>query len=94
MQDRGHQIDGREPGTRAASALNRVWIAWKRIGQFIGDFIARVVLSLFYFTLFVPFGVGVRLFGDPLDMKAKANRSMWLERTARDLLLEDARRQF
>lgn len=27
---------------------------------------ARVVLSLFYFTLFVPFGVGVRLFDDPL----------------------------
>jgi 4-amino-4-deoxy-L-arabinose transferase-like glycosyltransferase len=65
----------------------------KRIGHFIGDCIARVVLSLFYFTLFVPYGVGARLFGDPLDMKAKAKSSWWLERTTRDLGLDDARKQ-
>jgi hypothetical protein len=59
----------------------------------IGDCIARVVLSLFYFTLLVPYGVGARLFGDPLDMKAKAKSSWWLERTTRDLALDDARRQ-
>jgi len=74
--------------------LRAIWATWKRIGQFIGDFIARVVLSLFYFTLFVPFGVGVRLFGDPLDMKVKTNPSWWLERATRDLALDDARRQF
>ena len=67
---------------------------WKRIGQFIGDFIARVVLSLFYFTLFVPFAVGVRLFGDPLGVKAKGNSPRWLERATRDLALDDALRQF
>ena len=75
-------------------ALRIIWATWKRIGQFIGDFIARVVLSLFYFTLFVPFAVGVRLFGDPLDVKAKANPSWWLERATRDSALDDARRQF
>jgi hypothetical protein len=74
--------------------LRAIWTTWKRIGQFIGDFIARVVLSLFYFTLFVPFGVGVRLFGDPLDVKAKASSSWWLERATRDLVIDDARRQF
>jgi hypothetical protein len=74
--------------------LRIIWATWKRIGQFFGDFIARVVLSLFYFTLFVPFGVGVRLFGDPLDVKAKASPSWWLERATRDLVLDDARRQF
>ena len=94
MQDHRRQIDGRKPGTQAATALNRVWTAWKRIGQFIGDFIARVVLSLFYFTLFVPFGVGVRLFGDPLDVKAESKSSWWLERVTSDPMLEDARRQF
>jgi 4-amino-4-deoxy-L-arabinose transferase-like glycosyltransferase len=77
----------------SSCALNGVWVTWKGIGQFIGDFVARVVLSLFYFTLFVPYGVGARLFGDPLDMKAKAKSSWWLERTTRDLALDDARRQ-
>ena len=85
---------GSKPRTAVATALNRVWAVWRRIGQFIGDLIARLVLSLFYFTLFVPFGVGVRLFGDPLDIKAKSNPSWWLERATRDLGLDDARKQF
>ena len=78
------------------NVLRAIWATWKQIGQLIGDFIARVVLSLFYFTLFVPFGVGVRLFGDPLDTKAKAkaNPSLWLERTTHDQVLGDVRRQF
>jgi hypothetical protein len=76
------------------NVLRAIWAAWKRIGQLIGDFIARVVLSLFYFTLFVPFGLGVWLFGDPLDMKVKVNPSLWLERTTHDHVLGDARRQF
>jgi len=75
------------------STLRIIWATWKRIGQFIGDFIARVVLSLFYFTLFVPFAVGVRLFGDPLGVKAKGNPPRWLERATHDLALDDARRQ-
>jgi hypothetical protein len=76
------------------NVLRTIWTTWKRIGQFMGDFIARAVLSLFYFTLFVPFGIGVRLFGDPLDVKTRANPSGWLERATRDLVLDDARRQF
>ena len=76
------------------STLSMLWATWRRIGQFIGDFVARVVLSLFYFTLFVPFAVGVRLFGDPLGVRAKANPPWWLERATRDSALDDARRQF
>ena len=76
------------------NVLRAIWATWKRIGQFIGDFIARVVLSLFYFTLFVPFAVGVRLFGDPLGVKAKTNPSWWLERATHDLAFDNARRQF
>jgi hypothetical protein len=74
--------------------LSRVWRQWKKIGQAIGDFIARLVLSLFYFTIFVPFGLGVRFFGDPLNMKKAGSASWWLERKTRDLSLDDARRQW
>ena len=74
--------------------LKRVWQLWKRVGQAIGDFIARVVLSVFYFTIFVPFGLGVRLLSDPLGVKAHGNPGWWLDRETRDRALEDARRQF
>ena len=73
--------------------LRKAWQAWKRIGQFIGDLVGRVVLTVFYFTLFMPFGWGVRLFGDPLAMRTH-DRPKWLERRTQDLTLEDSRRLF
>lgn len=73
--------------------LRKVWHAWKRIGQFIGDQVGRVVLTLFYFTLFVPFALGVRLFADPLAIRPDV-RAKWLERKTQDLTLEDTRRLF
>jgi hypothetical protein len=74
-------------------ALRKVWEAWKRFGQFIGDFIGRLVLTVFYFTLFMPFALGVRFFGDPLAMRP-SSRVKWVERTTHDLTLEDSRRLF
>jgi hypothetical protein len=74
-------------------ALRKIWQAWKRIGQFIGDAIGRVVLTVFYFTLFMPFGLGVRLFGDPLAIRSQ-DRGKWLERRTHDLTLDDSRRLF
>ena len=75
------------------NTLSRIWQAWKRIAQVIGDFIGRIVLTVFYFTIFMPFGLGMRLFSDPLMIKLKINKH-WLERTTRDLSLEDVRRQY
>ena len=73
--------------------LRNVWQAWKRIGQFIGDQVGRLVLTIFYFTLFMPFALGVRLFGDPMEIGPKV-RAKWLERTTHDLTLDDSRRLF
>lgn len=73
--------------------LQRIWRGWKKVGQAIGDFIARLVLSLFYFTIFVPFALAVRFLKDPLGVKTHANPGWWLERKTRDLTIEDARRQ-
>jgi hypothetical protein len=73
--------------------LRKVWQAWKRIGQFIGDQVGRVVLTVFYFTLFMPFALGVRLLRDPLAMRLHG-QPKWLERKTQDLTLEDSRRLF
>lgn len=70
--------------------LHRIWETWKRVGQVIGDFIARIVLTLFYFTVFLPFGLGARLFSDRLALKERV--ATWSERTTGDLTFDDARR--
>jgi hypothetical protein len=73
--------------------LRKVWQVWKRIGQFIGDAVGRVVLTVFYFTLFVPFGLGVRFFKDPLALRP-LGQATWLERRTEDLTIENSRRLF
>ena len=74
-------------------ALQKFWHAWKRFGQVMGDFIGRLVLTVFYFTLFMPFGLGVRFFGDPLALHP-SGPSKWLERTTKDLTIDDTRRLY
>ena len=74
-------------------ALKKFWHAWKRFGQVMGDFIGRLVLTVFYFTLFMPFGLGVRFFGDPLALRPSGPLK-WLERTTKDLTIDDTRRLY
>lgn len=69
------------------------WSGWQAFGHFMGDWLARVVLTIFYFTVLVPFGLGVSLFGDPLHLK-KQPEKLWLSRPTGDQTLADLRRQF
>ncbi|MCB8927441.1 MAG: hypothetical protein H6652_17655 [Ardenticatenaceae bacterium] len=71
-------------------ALSKFWAAWKKFGHIMGDFVARIVLTIFYFTVFLPFGLIITLFSDQLDMKDL--KPSWLDRKTKDLTLEDARR--
>lgn len=57
--------------------LKRAWQAWKRIAHRIGNFQARVLLTLFYAILVFPFGMATRLFSDPLRIKRRP--SQWLD---------------
>ncbi len=74
--------------------LKKAWDGWRRFGHFMGDIVARVVMTIFYFTLLLPFGVIITLFGDPLDMRHKSKAPAWLPRTTGDRTLDEARRQF
>ena len=73
--------------------LRKLWEGWKAFGRFMGNQIARVVLSLFYFTILLPYGLGVRWFGDPLKIKTRPDR-LWQSRSPRDPTLAEAGRQF
>ncbi|GAB4423799.1 MAG: hypothetical protein Kow0031_02500 [Anaerolineae bacterium] len=73
--------------------VENVWHHWKQFGHFLGDWLGRVALTFFYFTVFVPFGVGVRLFADPLHIK-KEPPERWRPRETGDQSFEDVLRQF
>lgn len=68
------------------------WERWTIIGEVFGDFQGRLFAVLFYFTLFVPFALGMRLLSDPLHLRAAPPR--WLERGPVGQSLDDARKQF
>ena len=73
--------------------IQKRWLAWKRIAKFMGDMIGRVFLTLYYFTLFMPFGIGVRLWGDPLTMRPRG-RPKWVDRVQRDQTFKNSRRLY
>jgi hypothetical protein len=71
-------------GPRRALAL------WRRFGHAMGDLLARVVLTVFYFTVAVPFVLLARG-RDPLGTRAAAR--LWAERPPAEPSLDAARRQ-
>jgi hypothetical protein len=71
--------------------LKRIWNTWKKVGAAIGDFIARLVLSILYFTVVLPFGLITRLGRDPLGVNLEGS-VQWHKRSTRDHTLEDGRR--
>ena len=73
--------------------LRQFWKVWKRLGQLISDLVARVVLTVFYFTLFLPFGLLIRFLGDPLAIKP-GNQARWVDRKADELTIEGARKPY
>jgi hypothetical protein len=71
--------------------LKRLWEAWKVLARKIGTFQARVLLTVLYGVLVLPFGLCVRLFADPLHTKQPPPR--WLDRPDEASDMEWARRQ-
>ena len=60
---------------------SRMWEGWKRVAKKIGDFNARLILSLFYFIILGPFSVLVRI-SDPLRLRK--NSHGWTKRPVSD----------
>tara|TARA_Y100000588_G_scaffold378521_1_gene459153 strand:+ start:1170 stop:1364 length:195 start_codon:yes stop_codon:yes gene_type:complete len=63
-----------------------------KIAGVMGDFQSRAVLSLFYFIIVLPFGLVVRIFGDPLRIR-KNRESSWTEFALKLSSVDQARKQ-
>jgi len=71
--------------------LKNVWAAWTRLMHIIANFQARVLLTLIYSILVLPFGLAIRLFADPLRIKTRP--SQWLDHPDEVQDMQWARRQ-
>ncbi|MGH7774856.1 MAG: hypothetical protein ACREQA_21740 [Candidatus Binatia bacterium] len=54
--------------------LKAAWACWKIVGRKIGDFQARMLLSVFYFVILGPFALVLRWRSDPLAIKPGTSR--------------------
>jgi hypothetical protein len=71
--------------------LKRVWHAWKQAAHAVGTFQARVLLTIFYAVLVLPFGIFARLFSDSLRIKYRPQ--LWIKRPSETHDLQWAKRQ-
>ena len=83
-----------DPVPDNASALGRSWAAWKSLGFQLGNYQSRVLLALFYFVVVFPFGMVVRLFKDPLQLKPHQTSGTWGTREKSDADMDSVRSQF
>lgn len=55
--------------------LNNFWI---KLGLIIGYIITPIILGVFFFAIFTPVSIFIRIFGrDELSLKYKKNNSLW-----------------
>ncbi|NWF68582.1 MAG: hypothetical protein HXY40_05815 [Chloroflexi bacterium] len=81
--------------------MREIWrLGWDRfnlVTAILGDVQGRVIALVFYFTILMPFGIGSRLFSDPLRQRLPSdntdNKSFWVERHPIPTDLDSAKRQ-
>jgi hypothetical protein len=72
---------------RKAKAL---WAAWVRLARMLGNFEARILLTVLY-AVFLPFGLCVRLFTDPLRRRKRP--TSWLDAPPQSVGMSSAHKQ-
>lgn len=87
-------ITGRNAEGGLKGRTSHGWGKWRELSRKAADVQARVLLTVFYFTVAAPFGIALGLFGDPLRMKKRPSGSYWVERKPVDETLLGAKRQF
>jgi hypothetical protein len=80
-------------GAPSRNSIRKLWLKWKDLSGRAGNFQSRLVLSYFFFLFVAPFGLAVRIFGDPLRIKRREKASYWLSRPEAAGGLEQSRKQ-
>ncbi len=72
--------------------LRRFWDKWKHIAEKIALFQTRLILTVFYFLLLLPFGLVFSIFKDALKIKT-VPKSTWITKDRQTKTLEEMKAQ-
>jgi hypothetical protein len=78
-------------GKSASDQLKSLWKSCVRVARWLGNFQARVLLTILYAVVLLPFGICVRLFADPLRIKKSSAK--WLSRSRQTINMSWAHKQ-
>ena len=68
-------------GILNSKILTPLNLAWIKLGEILGRFIAPVVMAVIYFLIVTPIGLFMRIIGkDLLNIKFLQNSSYWIKR--------------
>ena len=88
-------IQRKKKEVKKKSLLRKIWDGWKKIARKIGDFNARVILTIFYLILLMPFALMIKAFSDPLEIKKSSHKGWHTREENPDVTpMERAARQF
>ncbi|MEM8861223.1 MAG: hypothetical protein AAGD96_23095 [Chloroflexota bacterium] len=73
--------------------FKRAWEGWKVFAAEMGHVQGSLFMGYFYFIVVTVFGIGARIFTDPMALKATPAKSGWIDRRPLDITLEEAREQ-
>jgi hypothetical protein len=71
----------------------RLWDGWMTVARVIGNFNARLIISLFYFIFMVPLGLVMGTARDFLGIREKPSSS-WQHKPGQPRSVEEGRKQF
>lgn len=78
---------------RPLRVLRTLWKRWQVIAHAIGNFQARLLLSVLYFVLIPPFSLIVRTMMDPLQLRGPRRATFWTATPPKTASLARARGQ-
>lgn len=71
-----------------------IWEGWKSYATRMGNYQGRMMLAVVYFAVITPWGLIVRFFSDPLQVRSSSTASFWIQREALQADMEESKRQF
>jgi hypothetical protein len=83
------------PTSQPPNADGGLWNTWGGFARRMGNYQSRVLMAFVFFTVVLPFGLGVTFLADPLKIKRTHSSSNWQPKElALKPSIDEARRQF
>ena len=78
---------------KSSNPFKRAWEGWKLFAAEMGHVQGGLFMGFFYFIVVTIFGLGVKLFSDPMAIKSTPTNSGWVDRKPLDASLAEAQEQ-